>query len=141
MIYKCVVILKIIILSADIITKSLLAALLLVTTTTHTYGMAMLFIMWLPAFLFIISYILRCGNENYRMSPSQMLLVLTLFPFLPIMMTVHISSSHTMKNYLVELQTFPCIVSCSLHVVLVLWCMLTAAIAIDSEYEGELYLN
>ena len=104
MIYKCVAVFKITILLADILTKILLVTLLLVTTTTETYGMAILFIMWLPAFLFIISSIPRCGDESYRMSPGQMLLVLTLFPFLPIIMTIDswgklLLPSH-MKNYL-----------------------------------------
>ena len=75
--------------------------------------MAMLFIMWLPASLFILSYILRCGDENYSMSPSQMLLVLTLFPFLPIIITIDSLSKlllpSPITNYLVELEIFPCI--------------------------------
>ena len=135
MISKCAAVLKITILSADILAKILLATLLLVTITHQTYGMATLIIMWLPAFLFILSYILRCCDENYRMSPSQMLFVLTLFPLLPIIMILHglgkISLPSTIKNYLVELETFPCIVSYSLHMVLVLWSLLTAAIDIE----------
>ena len=145
MISKCAAMLKITILAADILAKFLLATLLLVPTTHQTYGMAMLFIMWLPAFLFILSYILICGDEKYRMSPTQMLLVLTLFPFLPIIMTIDswrkLLLPSTSKNYLVELETFPCIVSCSLHMVLVLWTVLTAAIGIEGRYKGELYFN
>ena len=135
MISKCAAVLKITILSADILSKILLATLLMATTTHQTYGMAMLFIMWLPAFLFIICYILRCGDENSRLSPSQMLFVLTLFPFLPIIMAIDswrkLLIPSTSKNYLVQLETFPCIVSCSLHMVLVLCTLLTAAIDID----------
>ena len=144
MISKCAAVFKITILLANILNKILLVTLLLVTTIHQTYGMAILFIMWLPAFLFIISYIPRCGDESYRMSPGHMLLVLTLFPFLPIIMTIDswgklLLPSH-MKNYL-ELKTFPCIVPCSLHMVLVLWSVLTAAIYIEGRYEGKLYLN
>ena len=88
MIFRCAAMLKITILSVNILNKILLASLLIVTTTHYTFGMAMLIIMWLPAALFILSYILRCGDESYRLSPSQMLLVLTLFPFLPIIMSI-----------------------------------------------------
>ena len=145
MISKCAAVLKITILSADILAKILLATLLLVTTTHQTFGMAILIIMWLPAFLFILSYILRCGDENSRLSPSQMLFVLTLFPFLPIIMAIDswrkLLFPSPIKKYLVELETFLCIVSCSRHMVLVLWSLLTAAIDIEGRYEGELYLN
>ena len=134
----CLAMLKITILSAEVLSKLMLALLLLPDTTLSMYGVAMLLILWVPVFLLALDNMITPGGANNKMSAGQMVLVMILFPFLPTLTNIlslyKRSLPSSMQSQLVELMTFPCVVSSSLQMVLVLWCMLIGDLKISGKF-------
>ena len=134
----CMAMLKITILSAEVLSKLVLALLLLPDTTLSMYGVAMLLIMWLPAIVLVADNMFTSGAASNKMSAGQVMAVLLLFPFLPTltnMLSVYNRSLPSpMQHRLVELMSLPGVVSSSLQMVLVMWCMLTGVFSIYGKF-------
>ena len=130
-------VLKIIILTGESLVKTLLAILLILDMKLSMIGMSILLIMWLPALILVLDTLVTMHAQQNKMSATQIILVIILFPFLPILTHLHSLYNWPLptqiQSKLAMLRTFPVIVSSPPQMALLMWCVFTGDIKIDGE--------
>ena len=130
-------ILKIVILTGEALVKTLLAILLVLDMKLSMIGMSILLIMWLPALILVLDSMIIMHGQHNKMSATQIILVIIIFPFLPTFIHMHSLYNWPLptqvQSKLIMLMTFPTIVSSPLQMALIMWSVFTEDINIDGE--------
>ena len=135
---------KIIILTGESLVKTLLAILLILDMKLSMIGMSILLIMWLPALILVLDTLVTMHTQQNKMSATQIILVIILFPFLPIL--THLHSLYNcplptqIQSKLTMLRTFPVIVSSPPQMTLLMYCVLTGDIKKDGKLDNIKYV-
>ena len=124
--------------------KTLLAILLILDMKLSMIGMSILLIMWLPALILVLDTLVTMHAQQNKMSATQIILVIILFPFLPILTHLHSLYNWPLptqiQSKLTMLRTFPVIVSSPPQMALLMWCVFAGDIKIDGKLDNIKYV-